>query len=371
MSDRRPTRFQVVRSWFERSPYFDLTEAAGAQTYEVYNRTYWPRSYGRDPREELEAIMQRAVLIDVGCERIAEVTGPRALEFVDYLCTRDLRTIPPDRARHTAVCEPNGELYCEALVLRVAEDVVWVGHGPVDFDQWARAIAAHTEFDVAIARPAIFPFAVQGPMSIEILRRLAPSVTDLPFFGWRSATIAGAAVIVVRSGWTGAPGFEVYPLDHTAAPRVWEEVAVAGAAFGLLISGMTGPYFERGVTDFVYGGGLHLNPFEARLGRVVDLDGADFIGRAALVSAAEAGPRRRLVGLHLGRVDLPDFEGVWALEARDARRGTVIAARMSHLLGEWLGYAVVDAAVTSGSSVEVTTPGGVYSARVTDLPFLP
>ncbi|MEW5992278.1 MAG: glycine cleavage T C-terminal barrel domain-containing protein [Chloroflexota bacterium] len=371
MSDRRPSRLHVVRPWFERSPYFDLTEAAGAETYEVYNRTYWPRSYGRDPREELEAVMERAVLIDVGCERIVEVTGARALEFVDYLCTRDLRTIPPDRARHTAVCEPNGELYCEALVLRPAEDVVWVGHGPVDFDKWARAIAAHTQFDVAIARPSIFPFAVQGPMAVEIMRRLTPAAMALPFFGWCPASIAGAAVLIIRSGWTGAPGFEVYPLDHTAAPRVWQAVAEAGAPVGLLVSGMTGPYFERGITDFVYGAGLGLNPFEARLGRVVDLDGADFVGRDALISAVEAGPKRRLVGLRFGAIDLPDFDGAWALTGPDDTRGTVIAARMSHLLHEWLGYAVVDAALETGSSVAVTTPGGAVAARVTDLPFLP
>lgn len=184
-------RLSVLRSWFEPSPYFELTEAAGATTYGVYNRTYWPSSFGRDPRLEFDAVMRDAVLIDVGCQRVVEIRGARALEVADYLCARDLSSLPIGRARHTAVCEPNGTLYCEAIVLRPAEDVVWLGHGPVDFLQWARAIAAHTHPDVTVERPPIFPFALQGPASRPILGRLVPEVQELPFFGWVQGTLGG------------------------------------------------------------------------------------------------------------------------------------------------------------------------------------
>jgi aminomethyltransferase len=202
-------RTQRLRPNIAKSPYFPATERAGALIYEPYNNTYWPRDYGRDHADEFQAISERAVLIDVGCERTVELQGPDALRFADYLCTRNLQTMKPDRARHTVVCEPTGTIYCEAIVLRLAEDTVWIGHGPVDFVHWTRAIAAFTDFDVEIRQTEVFPLAVQGPRAYEIMQELAPEAADLKFFQWVNSTVAGVGAIIVRSGYTGAVGFEI------------------------------------------------------------------------------------------------------------------------------------------------------------------
>ena len=73
-----------------RSPYFDRTLAAGAVDFMVYNHTYMPIDYGRDPREDWDALVERVTLWDVGAERQTELRGPDALRLADYLSPRDL-----------------------------------------------------------------------------------------------------------------------------------------------------------------------------------------------------------------------------------------------------------------------------------------
>lgn len=363
-------RQQLLRPTIDFSPYFPRTEEAGAVRYIPYNRTHWPVDFGRDPREEVQAVNERAVLIDVGCERIAELRGPDALAFADYLCTRDLSTLKPGQARHTAICEPTGELYCEAIVLQPRADLVWVGHGPVDFLQWARAIAAHSSYEVSVERGDVFPLALQGPRALDIMRALAPEAAELRFFRWAQVTIAGVAAIVVRSGWTGSFGYEIFPFSSERALDLWDRIVSAGEPHGLLISPMTGPHFERGVTDFTYGGGLGLNPFELRLARAVDLDAGPFVGKEALQRIVQDGVRRKLVGLRFASDQLPPLEEFWPIEDEHGQLGVVQSVTQSLYLNQALGHAVVDVRAAAGSQVTVRHSAGSVHAELVELPFI-
>ncbi len=371
-SERRRT--QVLRVDIDKSPYFERTERAGAVLYEPYNNTYWPVSYGRGQTEEYRAVTERAVLIDVGVERSVEVRGPDAVRFVDYLCTRKMQNLKAGRARHTVVCEPNGEIYCQAMVLLVEEDCVWILHGPVNFLQWANVIAAHTDFDIQIRQTEVFPLAVQGPRSYEIMRDLAPEAADITFFRWTRTAMNGVDVIICRSGFTGAFGYEVFPFDPGQAPRIWDIVVEAGEPHGLLITPMIGPNMERGVTDFRYGDRLGLTPFEARLERAVDIDKEPFIGREALRRVQEQGPARKLAGVRFGSdAELPALEQHWPiepLEPRGSLPGVVTRARSSYYLNEWIGYAVVRSDVEIGTRLTVRHPHGTVNGELVELPFM-
>jgi glycine cleavage system aminomethyltransferase T len=361
-------RTQLLRPQITNSPYFPRTEAAGTIEYYPYNHTYWPIDYGRDPEEEYRAIDERAVLIDVGCERSVELRGPDALPFADYLCARNLKTMKVGRARHTVVCEPNGVILCEAIVLKLDDERVWICHGPVDFLQWTNAIHAHTDFDVAVFQTQVFPLAVQGPRAYEIMQTLAPEAAPMKFFGWTQATIAGVETIVVRSGYTGAYGFEVFPINPDQALSVWDAVTDAGEPHDLLITPMIGPFFERGVTDWRYGDSLDLNPFEARLGRAVNLDSGSFVGKEELQRINQEGPKRKLVGIRFGtNADLPPFEHFWPIENE---LGVVTRVKQSWYLEETIGYAVVATDTELDREVKVGHPAGVGTGTLVELPFM-
>ena len=125
-----------------RSPYFEATERAGALEYMVYNHMYMAIVFANDPREEYRALVERVTLWDVGAERQTEVVGPDAVALANLLCTRDMRDLDVGQCRFTMVCDDDGKVMTEPIVLRPREDRVWISHGDVDLTLWARGIAS-------------------------------------------------------------------------------------------------------------------------------------------------------------------------------------------------------------------------------------
>ena len=115
--------------------------------------------------------------------------------------------------------------------------------------------------------------------------------------------------------------------------------------------------------------GPDTTPFEAGLGRVVDLEReGDFVGRAALEKALADGPRRRLVGLTVrGRgIARHGYE----VFAGDRRIGAVTSGTLSPTLGEPIAMAyVAPSEAEPGTIVAVGIRYQRVPAEVVQLPF--
>jgi aminomethyltransferase len=133
-------------------------------------------------------------------------------------------------------------------------------------------------------------------------------------------------------------------------------------------------------------------PVEIGLGRLVDLDKADFVGKLALArEAAKGGPARRLVGVALdwygieglySAQDLPpsisasvDRSSVPVFAPRGGQIGKLTSHGWSPILKQAIGLASVPAAyepVGTKLAVEWTVEGrrGRVDATVVPLPFL-
>jgi aminomethyltransferase len=110
-----------------------------------------------------------------------------------------------------------------------------------------------------------------------------------------------------------------------------------------------------------------INPYEARLGWVVNLTKPEFVGRDALAKIKEQGPSRRLVGLLVdpGGVPRPGF----AILSGGQPTGKLTSGTYSPSLKRniALGYAPVDVA----PPLAVEMRGKPVPAAVTKLPFVP
>ena len=61
---------------------------------------------------------------------------------------------------------------------------------------------------------------MQGPKSKDLMAKLiGPEILDLKYYFWTEAKIAGAPVVMTRTGWTSEVGYEVYLLDATQGHR--------------------------------------------------------------------------------------------------------------------------------------------------------
>ena len=165
--EREPLSYTV-----RRSPYFERTLAAGAIGFMVYNHTYMPIDYGRDPVVEYRAITQGVTLWDVGAERQAQLRGPDALSFADYLSPRDLLDLDVGRCRFTPVCDPQGEIMADCIVLRPFEDTVWYSHSDADISLWAYGLALARGARVEVEEADVAPLQLQGPLAAAVLEPL-------------------------------------------------------------------------------------------------------------------------------------------------------------------------------------------------------
>jgi dimethylglycine dehydrogenase len=113
----------------------------------------------------------------------------------------------------------------------------------------------------------------------------------------RAMEVANLPALVNRVTYTGDLGYEIWVRPEYQR-RLYAEITAAGREFGLINFGMRALLSLRLEKNFptwyrelrpIYG------PYEADVGRFVDLDKEDFIGkRAAMVEREQGGTLRRL-----------------------------------------------------------------------------
>lgn len=174
-----------------KSPYFDATVAAGVTSFSIYNHMYMPTSYG-DLDAEYWRLINGATMWDVGAQRQVELVGADAGRLAQMLGTRDLAGTEIGQAKYMPMCDHEGRLINDPLILRVDDDRWWISIADGDMLPWCRAIAFERDLDVVVDEPDVSPLAVQGPLAENVIARLLGEwVRDIPFFRYRPAEVDG------------------------------------------------------------------------------------------------------------------------------------------------------------------------------------
>ena len=325
--------------------------------------------------EEHRAVRQRAGLFDLCHMGELFVEGPEAGDALAGAVTTDPRTLAIGRAHYSMICAPDGGILDDLIIYRLAEDRFLVVANASNAAVVSDALAERFEGRRAILDNrslATALVAIQGPAALGILAPLADlDLEAIRYYGIAEGAVAGVPGLVARTGYTGEDGFEVF-VDADAGTTIWDALAAAGAGAGLVPVGLGARdtlRLEAGMP--LYGNELDraTNPFEAGLGRVVKLaKEGGFVGRDALAAAAEAGVRRRLVGLVVrGRGIARHGHPVWCGERAS---GVVTSGTMSPTLGVPIAMAYVAPADSApGTMVDVEIRDTRAAAEVVPLPF--
>ena len=355
-----------------RSPYFDRTEALGASEYMPYNHMYMPMGYGRDAREDYQALTERVTLWDVGAERQTELRGPGALALADLLTTRSLADLEVGACRYTPVCDDAGQIMCECIVLRPWDDVVWFSHSSVDLTLWARGIGRWRGDEAEVTEPDVAPLQLQGPRAAAVLGPLCAA--DLARLGRQRCTVttvAGVDAVVSNTGWSREPGFEIYPLGSDRAVELWDALLAAGEPHGLLVTGpVISRAVEQGISDTQYATNSGMNPLEAGMAALLDLDGRDFVGADALRTVAANGPARVTLGLVCDGPAFPPMDDYWPVVTEAGEpAGVARWAVWSYALERNVAVVLVDAGLAD-APLAVFAPDGDRPGTPHALPFV-
>ncbi len=328
-------------------------------------------------RAEHLAVRSAAGLFDWSSTGEIEIAGPDALALVQKVIVNDAAGLPTGRVLYSTMCRPDGAIFSDITVYRLAERRFWImtawGSNAADarpeFD-WLLEHAHGMQVCITDVSPGVALLAVQGPAAAAIVGQLTPTdLGRLRTMDFVEARLASApAAIISRTGYTGELGYELgFPPEYAA--DVWDALMAAGQAHDLQPAGLKAAFslrIEKGYImrfDFMDG----VSPLEAGLGWTVKLDKGDFIGREALARQPAAGIRRKLVSVAMADDTLPGggcpvWHGAEVI-------GKVTSSAYGYTVGHPLALALIAAALTQGDlPVEVEVAGVRHPAHIVRRP---
>ena len=350
-----------------RHPYHFHERPKGPQ-YCVYNRRHMAVCFDDHTTEEgYWLLRQKAAVLHTG-EFPIQFAGPDAELLLDKLFTKDITKFKVGRCGYGLACYEDGGLIVDGILLRLANDKFWYAQADGDFYSWARAHASG--MDVKISDPDVFVSQVQGPNSLKILE--AASDIGMPekfgYFAIARVPFGGQEVVITRTGYTNELGWEFYTEPHHDADELWAHLHAAGEKFGIDIFGLDAMNIRR-IEAGILNAGSDFNetttPYDAGLGRFVDEDKGDFIGKAALVDASR---EVRLHGVKCAD-GVPRISGPVIVDGETV--GKVTAGARSPFLQYGIGIALMETGEHGpGTSIEVgCNDGQVHAAELVETPF--
>jgi dimethylsulfoniopropionate demethylase len=354
------------------TPFTSRVEAAGVQGYTVYNHMLLP-TYFRGVEEDYWHLRSKVQVWDVGCERQVEVDGPDAARLAQMLTVRDLRTFAVGRCGYAPVCDNDGKLINDPVVLRLAEDRFWFSVADSDVVLWAGGIALAAGLDVSVTEPDVWPLAVQGPLAEDVVAAVfGEEARSIRFFRFAHLSFQGHSMVVARSGWSAQGGFEIYVDDPDVGGALYDAIMAAGAPHDI------GPgcpnLIERIEAGLIsYGNDVTRadTALEAGMARYCSLDAPiDAIGIEALRRQAEGGVKRMMCGFTVAGDRVPALRDPWPIMHDDAMVGQATSVAWSPRLGTnvALGMLATDHAAV-GSTVTILAPDRTRQATVVEVPF--
>lgn len=360
----------VVNGW-ERIEYIkpspDLTETLGFRFNELHDVI----------AAEVKAVATGVGLTEVSGFNRFEMTGTDVHSFLDRMICG---TVTKRRGRVGLgyLLNDFGMLKAEATVANIpasdrGANRVWYGSAAAsefhDMDWLQTHLRADEDVSIRSLTNAQTILVLAGPKARDVLSAAARGDWSRDAFPWlsvRETHIGIAPATVLGVSFSGELAYEIHvPNENLHA--AYTALRKAGAAFGLCLFGsraVDSMRLEKGFLHWKADILTEFDPYETGLDRFVKMDKGDFVGKAALVERAGAGPQRKLVTLAVDAKDAPAHGGA-SVRHNDRIVGTVTSGDWGHRTGLNLAYAFVDPDFSAeGSLVSVDVIGRPVSARV-------
>jgi len=352
---------------FEESPFIERTHSP-EMVRGVYAGRYFAIYLGEDPIEKYWTLRQKALIFDVP-EKPIEISGPDAEALLEKVLTRKVATMTEGRGYYALACTPQGGIFMDGIVFRLARDRFWYVQADGPFEAW---LSAHSGgLDVRISDPRIRVLQIQGPASFDIMKAASGGTIDemMKYFRAGYFDIGGQILYVSRTGFTNELGFEIYADAGSIDPiALWDHLMACGEPFGMEFSStraLTIRRIEGGILGNLTDIDPSMTPYEAGLGVFVNMDKGDFIGRDALVGR---NTRSCLFGLTCAS-ETP-AAGSAVLDG-ETEVGRITAGVPSPTLGLGIGYVRFNRPGDwVGRRLSLRLPdGNIHEGEIVELPF--
>jgi aminomethyltransferase len=279
--------------------------------FKEWSGYYTVGAYEMTHEHEYNAIRNSTAMIDITPLFKYHVRGRDATKFVNRVITRDITKVAVDQVIYCCWCDPQGKVIDDGTITRLGENEYrWTAADPSL--RWFQQNSLGLDVQIEDISEKLAALALQGPTSGKLLIAVAgPEIAKLKYFRVAHTKIAGVAVDISRTGYTGDLGYEVW-VPWNDALKVFDELMTKGGAFDIHPAGMVAldiARIEAGLilieVDYLSSKRALIaeqkySPGEIGLGKLVDLKKESFVGRSALAEETQSGgPARSLVGLEI------------------------------------------------------------------------
>jgi len=323
-------------------------------------------------RQEHLAIRKSAGLFDVSHMGEIEVKGRDAIKFCQWVTTNDAKKVQNFQAQYTLLCNNEGGVVDDVIIYKFSDEhfLFCVNASNSDKD-YAWIKKEENNFDVVVSDKSsqYSQIAIQGPDSRTILSEaLGENLDSIKKFRFEMINWNGYDMIVARTGYTGEEGFEIF-LPWDGAPLLWNKLMETRREFQIKPCGLAARdtlRIEMGYSLYGHEIDEDINPLEAGLERYIKLDGDDFIGKAALTKALDAGLKNKLVGFELLERGIPR-EG-YSIFNNGTFLGNVTSGTLSPSLEKsiGLGYLSIKA---NDDRIQIQIRDTFRDAKIVNTPF--
>ena len=287
----------------QKTPLYQIQKDLGARFVD-FAGWHLPVSFAAGLRAEHCCVRKHVGLFDVSHMGEIRLSGRQSAELLQHLTSNNVfRLKRANRAQYSLLLNSQGGIIDDVIVycLKPGEDyLVCVNASNIEKDflwikEESRSFSVHIENESAVWGQ----LAVQGPAAMSLGESIwGTALTELKPFGFFQTN----EMIVARTGYTGAGGFEVF-VKSERITSLWQEILEKGKQHHIVPVGLGARDTLRIEMKYpLYGHDINedTNPLEANLGWVVRWEPENaFIGKPALEKIKQSGPVRLWVGLEM------------------------------------------------------------------------
>lgn len=360
----------------KKTPFTDIHIELGAKMAEFAGYNMPIQYEGINP--EHHNVIDNVGVFDVSHMGAIFVSGPKALEYMQIICSNDISKLEEGKAQYTYMPNDKGGIVDDFIVylFEGGEYMLAVNAANIekDFAWMEKHLIDGVKLENRSERVSIL--AIQGPKAKATIQKCVDKDLDnIPYYHYAHGKFAGDLdVIISNTGYTGAGGYELYFVDLKDARKVWDTLFEAGKEFNIKPAGLGARDTLRLEMGFcLYGNDIDetTNPLEAGLGWVTKfVDGKEKMPSHDILTKTKAdGIKRRLIGFELLERGVPRH-GYDIVNEDDKVIGHVTSGTQSPVLEKGIGLGYVDVDYKEpGTKIFIKVRKKNVPAEVIKLPF--
>ncbi len=298
-NDLNKVRFSVKPLKVDKNKVVELARTVGIHPlayqelpfdpeYSFYAGRLNPEVLSNATADEMYWKVRQELIFRHTGEHPYEISGPDAEKFLQKIFTRDISKVKVGRCSYQFACYNDGGMITDGVLLRLEENKFWFAQADGDLFSWYKAHSDNLK--VKISDPDVWVSQIQGPKSMELLRKITKETypENWKYFDWREIEILNEKLIISRSGFSNELGWEIYFRKINNTEKIGDYIFEEGKKMGMILTGTPGfrcKRIESGLLsagqDFTH----ETTPYDVGLGKYVDLNKSYFIGKSALQSA--------------------------------------------------------------------------------------